>query len=246
SSILTVGQESTPGLGDLPETVLELAKIRQYLPLHTHTELTGLDATKNTVLDMMQTHDWVHFACHAHQDINDPTESGFFLSDGTLSIASITERSLKNKGLAFLSACQTATGDKTLTDESVHLASAMLAAGYSGVVATMWSIQDSDGPLVAGKFYEKVINGGRMDHTEAAKALHVAVGIFEPRLGKPSSSVGFRSFISGLIKVRVCVVYLQCSIDRSSDLGKPRLAGGRIWDAGSDKMFGMFSAFLKY
>ncbi|QRW25669.1 CHAT domain protein [Rhizoctonia solani] len=184
SSILTVGQESTPGLGDLPETVLELAKIRQYLPLHTYTELTRLDATKNTVLDMMQTHDWVHFACHAHQDINDPTESGFFLSDGTLSIASITERSLKNKGLAFLSACQTATGDKTLTDESVHLASAMLAAGYWGVVATMWSIQDSDGPMVAGKFYEKVIKDGRMDHTEAAKALHVAVGNLRAEVGE--------------------------------------------------------------
>ncbi|CAE6464695.1 unnamed protein product [Rhizoctonia solani] len=185
TSILVVGQEATPGHSALPQTVPELAKIRLHLQaLHQCTELTNHNATKNAVLDLMQTHDWVHFACHAHQDVNDPTESGFFVSDRTLSIASITERSFKNKGLAFLSACQTATGDKMLTEESVHLASAMLAAGYSSVVATMWSIKDSDGPVVAGKFYEKVLKDGRMDYKEAAKALHIAVENLRVEVGE--------------------------------------------------------------
>ena len=41
--------------------------------------------------------------------------------------------------LAFLSACQTSVGDKSLSEEAVHLAAGMLAVGYRGVIATMWS-----------------------------------------------------------------------------------------------------------
>lgn len=41
---------------------------------------------------------------------------------------------------AFLSACQMATGDEQLTEESVHVAAGMLLAGYGSIVATMWSI----------------------------------------------------------------------------------------------------------
>ena len=44
--------------------------------------------------------------------------------------------------LAFLSACQKSTGDGRLSEEAVHLAAGMLAAGYRGVIATMWLIRD--------------------------------------------------------------------------------------------------------
>ena len=45
-----------------------------------------------------------------------------------------------NAELAFLSACQTAAGDEKTPEESAHLAAGMLAVGFKGVVATMWSI----------------------------------------------------------------------------------------------------------
>ena len=44
--------------------------------------------------------------------------------------------------LALLSACQTSAGDEKLSEEVIHLAAGMLAAGYRGAVATMWSIRD--------------------------------------------------------------------------------------------------------
>ncbi|CEL54882.1 hypothetical protein RSOLAG1IB_07374 [Rhizoctonia solani AG-1 IB] len=96
-------------------------------------------ATTVAVLNAMEQHDWVHLACHAHQSVADATESGFFLHDGTLDLASINQRSFGSKGLAFLSACQTATGDEKLPDEAIHLASGMLMAGYRSVIATMWT-----------------------------------------------------------------------------------------------------------
>ncbi|KDN33405.1 hypothetical protein RSAG8_13499, partial [Rhizoctonia solani AG-8 WAC10335] len=138
SRVLGVGQEATaiPGyrLNKLPGTTKELNLMKQ----HTEkmigvefSELKGDKATKAAVLDAMEQHDWVHLACHAHQNVGSATESGFFLHDGILDLASINRRSFKNKGLAFLSACQTATGDAKLPDEAVHLASGMLMAGYS-------------------------------------------------------------------------------------------------------------------
>lgn len=97
------------------------------------------------------------------------------------------QKSLSNKGLAFLSACETAMGDKERPDESVHLASGMLLAGYPSVIASMWSIKDSDAPVVANGVYSQLLKGGRMDYWSAAKALHDATN-------KLRNSVGEKQF----------------------------------------------------
>jgi CHAT domain-containing protein len=92
-----------------------------------------------------------------------------------LKLSSIIQQSLPRAGLAFLSACQTATGARDLQDESVHLAAGMLLAGYQGVIATMWSIKDNDAPHVAGDFYEHIIKTSLPDTSQAAAALHLAI-----------------------------------------------------------------------
>jgi CHAT domain-containing protein len=48
------------------------------------------------------------------------------------------EMNLKHAFVAFLSACETAKGDRTYADEVVHLAATMLFAGFKSVIATMW------------------------------------------------------------------------------------------------------------
>ncbi|CAE6422728.1 unnamed protein product [Rhizoctonia solani] len=176
SSIVAIGQEATPGQSPLPGTATELAYIANHATTaFFHKSITNEDATSVTVLDAMTRHDWVHLACHAHQNTLDPTHSGFFLHDGILSLATITRKAFKNKGLAFLSACQTATGDKKLVDEAVHLASGMLMAGYPSVIATMWSIVDADAPLIADKVYGTLLSNGQMNIRQTANALHAAV-----------------------------------------------------------------------
>ncbi|CAE7234171.1 unnamed protein product [Rhizoctonia solani] len=175
--VLAVGQESTPGQTKLPGTTEEVLALEKHacerIPF---TKLCGKDGTTGAVLDAMEQHDWVHLACHAHQNLSDPTESGFFLEDGILSLERIAQRGFEGKGLAFLSACQTATGDENLPDESVHLAASMLAAGYPSVIATMWSIKDDDASFVADRVYGQLLGGGNLDYRSAALALHNAVG----------------------------------------------------------------------
>ncbi|KDN38314.1 hypothetical protein RSAG8_09613, partial [Rhizoctonia solani AG-8 WAC10335] len=127
SGLLAVGQESTPGKSPLPGTKTELANIKKHVrePL-VYSQLDGHRATSQAVLSAMEPHAWVHFACHAYQNVQDPTKSGFLLHEDTLYLEQIARVSFQNKGLAFLSACQTATGDDELPDEAIHLASGML------------------------------------------------------------------------------------------------------------------------
>jgi CHAT domain-containing protein len=89
----------------------------------------------------MQTANIVHLACHGIQDDSDATQSGFCLGDGRLTIAKLMELKLDNAFLAFLSACETAKGDKEQPDQAMHLAAAMLFSGFKSVVATMWYVE---------------------------------------------------------------------------------------------------------
>ncbi|CAE7152951.1 unnamed protein product [Rhizoctonia solani] len=183
--VLAVGQATTPGHNPLPGTIEELAHIETHTrDKAQYSQLTGNRATITSVLDAMEQHDWVHLACHAHQSVKDPTESGFHLHDGTLDLSAISQRSFKNKGLAFLSACQTATGDEKLPDEAIHLASGMMMAGYPSVIATMWSVVDEDAPFVADKVYAQLMKDEKIGNGEAGRALHAAVAGLREKVGE--------------------------------------------------------------
>jgi CHAT domain-containing protein len=87
----------------------------------------------------------IHFACHGVQDSDNPLNSGLMLSDGRLEISRIMHKPDHESGesntfmsLAFLSACETAKGDRQTPDEAMHLAATLLFAGFRAVVATMW------------------------------------------------------------------------------------------------------------
>lgn len=149
-------------------------------------QLEGAKATADAVLNAMEEHSWVHLACHASQNPENPTHSAFHLHEGKITLEAITKRSFKNKGLAFLSACQTATGDDRSPDEAVHLAAGMLVAGYPSVIATMWSVHDVDGPEVARGVYAELLRYRKLDHTGAARALHKAVAYLRERAGQDS------------------------------------------------------------
>ncbi|KAF8596645.1 hypothetical protein BDV93DRAFT_563120 [Ceratobasidium sp. AG-I] len=182
--ILGIGQASTHSQTSLPGTVLELDRIGEEAVNLPFTRLDGASATTEAVLQAMETHSWVHFACHASQNVLDPMASSFHLHNGVLNLGAIIEKPLKNASFAFLSACQTATGDQKLPDEALHLAAGMITAGYKSVIATMWSIFDDDAPLVAEKVYAHMLEGGRPDHRKASKALHIAMESLRDKVGE--------------------------------------------------------------
>ena len=141
-------------------------------------KLVESEATLENVIAGMKDSSFVHFACHGVQDATNPHESALLLAKSSrLTLSHLHRLSLPHAQLAFLSACQTATGDEILVQEAVHLAAGMLTTGYRGVVATMWSIMDSDAPQVADEVYARLFEdcGSEPDPTQAAHALHHAV-----------------------------------------------------------------------
>jgi CHAT domain-containing protein len=173
---LSVIQPSAPGATSIPNTKQELECVERRLGDREHVVLNGHEGTKSRVMKEMSNSNWVHLACHGTQRQDEPTRSGLILEDGHLTLEEIIKLNLPNAEFAFLSACQTMTGEETLSDEAVHIAGGMMLAGYRGVMATMWSIEDDLAPEVADEFYCHIMEGGgRPDNSKAAEALHFAI-----------------------------------------------------------------------
>lgn len=151
--ILVVAQPYTDGYAPIPDTEEEVEVISSIFP-HSTTACLRDEGTVSNVLKHMLTHSWAHLACHGIQDPTDPTQSSFVLHDGRLRLSTLIPKLLPQADLAVLSACQTATGNETLSEEAVHMAAAMLSVGYRSVIGTMWSIPDDSGPIISRKFYE--------------------------------------------------------------------------------------------
>ncbi|KAB5588198.1 Protein kinase rad3 [Ceratobasidium theobromae] len=176
SSILAVGQPSAPEQNHAPGTESELAHIKQRAqPPVRFTELRDAHATTAAVLGGMETHDWVHLACRIRPNAQDPTASEIFLHNGSMRLAAILQKSFRSKGLAFLSACDTLLTDSSLADECMHPAFWMLLAGYPSVISSMWSANDQDVSMVADRVYDQLLKDGKMNHRDAASALHDAL-----------------------------------------------------------------------
>ncbi|KAG9096211.1 hypothetical protein FRC06_008904 [Ceratobasidium sp. 370] len=182
--ILAVGQSNTRGMSSLPGTTRELDHIAQQAGGLRFTRLEGSQATHAAVLDGMHDHSWVHLACHASQNLDDPTSSVFYLHDKVLDLATISQAPFKHAGLAFLSACQTAAGVENLSEEAAHLAAGMLMSGFPSVIATMWSVRDQDAPVVAEQVYARLLKDGVASTANASRALHEAVGYLREHIGE--------------------------------------------------------------
>ncbi|KAJ6582666.1 CHAT domain-containing protein [Mycena vulgaris] len=176
--LLAVAQPSATGQLYIPGTRKEINNLEQ-LAKSRKIPVMRLDenmATVESVQQGMKDSRWVHFASHGVQDRSEPTQSALLLAKSSrLTLAKIIQLSLPYADLAFLSACQTATGDKSLQEESVHLAAGMLLAGYRGVIATMWTIMDNDAPQVASDVYSHLFETSPPDPAGAAEALHLAI-----------------------------------------------------------------------
>lgn len=173
--ILTVAlpTESYPRL---PGTGREVERIAQHADKFKVISLFESQATPDRISEAMRTCSWVHFACHGTQNSSDPTASSLSLAGRSkLTLSAIIKLRLENAELAFLSACETATGDMNLAEEAVHLAAGMLLAGYRGVIGTMWTVDDDISVEIAVETYRLLLKEYNAEASRAAKGLHFAI-----------------------------------------------------------------------
>ncbi|MEU5102660.1 MULTISPECIES: CHAT domain-containing protein [unclassified Streptomyces] len=192
--LLAIGMPETPGQPSLPGVERELGELHARLPKVSITPpLIGRRATREAVLQALGQSPWVHFACHAEQNLMDASQSSFLLYDGRLTLAELHGLHLPHAELAYLSACDTAAGGVNVPDEAMHLAATMQLAGYRHVIATMWSIYDSSAPDVATAVYAALHRDGRPDARNAARALHNSVAAL--RLNDPTDPLRWAAYV---------------------------------------------------
>jgi CHAT domain-containing protein len=118
--VAAVSMSHTAQYGDLLSACEETAGIKAILPKGTLISLPGVDnelttegrVTAGTLLEKLPEATILHLACHGHQDREDALKSGFIMSDEVLTIEKLLPIPLPRAFMAFLSACETAKGDK--------------------------------------------------------------------------------------------------------------------------------------
>ncbi len=178
-SLLVVAMPETPGLPALPGARREAGTLAG-LPVPTQV-LAGAGAVRDAVGRAVGEHAWAHFACHAGQDLRDPSAGRLFLHDGHLTVADLSRLRLDHAQFAYLSACDTARGGLRLPDEALHLGGALQLAGYQHVIATQWPISDRIAATMTERVYDHLRTPDGLAPSEAASALHEAVRALRER-----------------------------------------------------------------
>ncbi|MCA1705983.1 MAG: CHAT domain-containing protein, partial [Actinobacteria bacterium] len=189
--LLTLALPTTPGLAPLPQADDEARYLSAGVP--GGTTLIGPAATRDELLQRLPQHNCLHFAGHGSQDPVNPSSSVLYCYDhqvhGPVTIDDIAGLRLAHADLAFLSACETAVGSTHIPDEAIHMAGALLVAGFAHVVATHWSIGDAQSARAARVFYDELSkpdeSGSRLDLTRTATAVHRAVRHLRDRYADP-------------------------------------------------------------
>jgi len=150
--------------------------------------LSGADATHTNVVNRLGSTDVVHFAGHAVANDLSPADSALILAGARtdrLTAREIRGLSMPRTTLVVLGACETATGFMTQSQGPLSLARAFLAAGADGVVASLWTVNDSASARLLTRFHRAYRTTGH-----AAEALREAQASLlhsgDPVLSDPS------------------------------------------------------------
>ena len=133
-------------------------------------------ATRQAVLAALPKADVVHFSCHGSNDWQSPLDSSLLMADDAngknvmLTVRDLLESEQIGGRLAILSACETGIVGTKLPDEVVALPTALMQAGYGGVVASLWSVSDISTAMLMEQFYRR----WREDRLAPAQALRAA------------------------------------------------------------------------
>lgn len=142
--------------------------------------------SKELVLEELKSTRIAHFICHGALDINNPSDSCLLFKQddvdgkaGRLRVRDVAALSMEHAHIAYLSACSTAeTADKTLVDETIHLASSFQLIGFPHVIGTTWEANNTVAEKIARNFYTFLIEQERAfprNNRSVAYALHKSV-----------------------------------------------------------------------
>jgi CHAT domain-containing protein/Tfp pilus assembly protein PilF len=154
-------------LSSLPLSGFEVRQIASVLSVEkgrfsgSSSVFTGRDATSKKLLSAnLREFDFIHFATHAFINEEIPELSGILLNesdntDGTLYVNDIYTLDL-NADLVVLSACETGLGTHIRGEGIIGFTRAFLYAGASGLLVSLWRVNDQPTAELMVHFYEQL------------------------------------------------------------------------------------------
>ena len=137
--------------------------------------LLGLEATKQAVLQRIDSVSLIHFAAHGNEEKGEiilvPVRTGSRLpreTDCLLTVRDISQVQLRAK-LVVLSCCHSARG-QIKVEGVVGMARAFLGSGARSVLVALWALEDSATEQLMSRFYEHLYRG-----VSASESLHQAM-----------------------------------------------------------------------
>lgn len=152
--VLVVGNPDYAGrLAQLPGAE---AEARFYGKTYGVEPLLGLEATVPRVRKALEEADVAFLATHGFSDPAEPLEGGAIaLAGGRLEARTIQRMQLERQPLIVLSACETGLG-QVHEAGTIGLARAFQLAGASGVVMSLWSVDDQATRLLMEYFVDEL------------------------------------------------------------------------------------------
>ena len=163
----------------LPNVIPEAKAIAQHF---TQTEtLYEDDATPDRVVNQVRKENYktIHLGCHGRFDSEHPQQSGLMLADGWLTVQRIiTELDLGKTNLVTLGACVSGQVAIRKGEEHVGLLQAMMTAGASTIIASLWPVSDVATRALFEAFYTQVATAHSPE-----EALHKATQLVREQPG---------------------------------------------------------------
>ena len=178
------------------------------------TVRVGGAASEARAREALAAGDLVHMASHGALDPRNPLFSHVALTpsrasppddDGRLEVHEILGLRIRSP-LVFLSGCQTGLGAAGSTgyaagEDYTTLAQAFLYAGASGVVSTLWRIEDNGAAVLAERFYRHLATLGPPEALAAAQRDLLSL----PRYSAPFYWAGYTFSGGGATQNRLAV-----------------------------------------
>ncbi|MEC4983338.1 MAG: CHAT domain-containing protein [Oscillatoria sp. PMC 1068.18] len=166
---LILGNPEMPKNPETGETLMPLkgaeAEAQQIAEFLNTDPLLGIEATKNKVLQLIESSRIVHIATHGLLEdvvgLGVPGALALAPSSedrGFLTSSEILDLNL-NAELVVLSACDTAQGD-IKSDGVIGLSRSFIAAGTPSIIVTLWKIPDDATAFLMNEFYQQLDSTG--------------------------------------------------------------------------------------
>ncbi|WP_190445599.1 tetratricopeptide repeat protein [Tolypothrix tenuis] len=153
-----------PKIGEPPQQLLPLpsaeAEAKAIAPILKTQAITGDQATKSAILQLLSQARIIHLATHGLLDDIQGLGSAIALApsgkdNGLLTAEEIFERVKLNAELVVLSACDTGRGRIT-GDGIIGLSRSLISAGTPSVIVSLWPVPDAPTAELMTEFYQNL------------------------------------------------------------------------------------------